>query len=75
MAAELKIEKKHIAEMKKAGMMDGHSVSLLKTFGGLHIVATMIDGKAEILAFASHPAIAKYKAEQATTKKITWIDE
>ncbi len=69
-ASTLKLERKHISEMKKAGEHEGIAVSLLKTFGGLWIVATMVDGKPEILSFASHPAIAKFKAEQGF--KIVW---
>ncbi len=69
----LKLEKKHIADIKQAGKCEGHVISILKTFGGLHIVAMMKGGEPEILAWASHPAIAKYMAEKNSKQKIEWL--
>lgn len=71
--SNLKLERKHISDIKVVGKCEGHAVSLLKTFGGLNIIAMMKNGEPEILAFASHPAIAKYQAEKNSKAKIEWI--
>jgi len=68
----LKLEKKHIESIKQAGKCDGKTISLLKTYGGLHIVAMMKGGTPEILSWASHPAIAKYMAEKNSKETIEW---
>ncbi len=69
----LKLERKHIEKIENVGKCNGKTVSLLKTFGGLQIIAMMKNGEPEILAFASHAAIAKYQAEKNSKDKIEWI--
>lgn len=68
----LKLEQKHIESIEQVGKCGGKSVSLLKTYGGLQIIAMMKNGVPEILAFASHAAIAKYQAEKNSKEKIEW---
>lgn len=68
----LKLERKHIESITTVGKCDGKQVSLLKTYGGLNIIAMMKNGEPEILAFASHPAIAKYQAEKNSKETIEW---
>lgn len=68
----LKLERKHIESIKQVGTCDGRAVSLLKTFGGLQIIAMMKGSEPEILAWASHTAIAKFQAEKNTKLTIDW---
>ncbi len=69
----LKLERRHIEKIENIGKCNGKQVSLLKTYGGLQIIAMMKSGEPEILAWASHPAIAKYMAEKNSKEKIEWI--
>ncbi len=68
----LKLERKHIESIEQIGKREGKIISLLKTYGGLNIIATMTNGQPEIIAFGSHPAIAKYQAEKNSKEKIEW---
>ena len=70
----LKLERKHIKTMTKAGKCDGNEVNMLKTYGGLYVVAMMDGQEAKILSFASHEGIAKYQADKNSKKPIKWYE-
>ena len=76
----LKLEAKHIKSREVIGELNqGYgepiSVNLLKTFGGLRIVAIMKNNKPEILGCARDDELAKYNAEMVYPSKITWFSD
>ena len=69
----LNIQTKHIKKMEKIGDIDGISVHMLLTYGGLVILAKMESGEPEILAMSPHILIAKDIVEKKF-KRTKWND-
>jgi hypothetical protein len=62
----MQITSNEIDSIEDVGMMNGHTVKLLRTKGGFHIAVGRQPGKNqdEALAAGSHPAIVKYNLEK-----------
>jgi hypothetical protein len=61
----MQVEARHIASKKRIGTLHGQAVTELLLKGGLVLVATVKDGKPQMLAAAPHVAVARYMAERA----------
>ena len=73
--AGVELEPRHIKSRKDIGKSDGHTLTLITTFGGLQIIALYKNDKVEIVGAGSHCAIAKFEAEKKLKHNVQWNDE